>query len=84
MIFVRSGRDSLKVSRLPLDETALGTIASRLISETFGALSVSTWLFDEQGERLIRVSSTSDAEQAQSDDSTSSIAAKGSQFSRVN
>ena len=45
-----------------LDETALGTIAARLISETFGALSVSTWLFDEQGKRLIRVSSTSDAE----------------------
>ena len=45
-----------------LDETALGTIAARLISETFGALSVSTWLFDEQGERLIRVSSTSDAD----------------------
>jgi putative PEP-CTERM system histidine kinase len=59
-----------------LDETALATIASRLISETFGALSVSTWLFDEQGERLIRVSSTSDAEQAPSDDSTSSIAAR--------
>lgn len=59
-----------------LDETALATIASRLISETFGALSVSTWLFDEQGERLIRVRSTSDAEQAQRDDSTSSIAGK--------
>ena len=59
-----------------LDETALGTIATRLISETFGALSVSMWLFDEQGERLIRVSSTSDAERAQSDDSISSIAGK--------
>jgi putative PEP-CTERM system histidine kinase len=46
----------------PLDETALGTTASRLISETFGALSVSTWLFDEQRERLIRISSTSDGE----------------------
>ena len=57
-----------------LDETALGTIATRLISETFGALSVSMWLFDEQGERLIRVSSTSDAEHAHSDDSISSIA----------
>ena len=57
-----------------LDDTALGTIAARLISETFGALSVSTWLFDEHGERLIRVSSTSDAEQASSDDSTTSIA----------
>jgi putative PEP-CTERM system histidine kinase len=59
-----------------LDETALATIAARLISETFRTLSVSTWLFDEQGERLIRVSSTSDAEQAQSGDSTSSIAGK--------
>jgi putative PEP-CTERM system histidine kinase len=59
-----------------LDEAALCTTAVRLISETFGALSISTWLFDEQGERLIRVSSTSDAEQAQSDDSTSSIVGK--------
>jgi putative PEP-CTERM system histidine kinase len=58
-----------------LDETALGTIAARMISETFGALSVSTWLIDEQGERLIRVGSTSDAEQAR-DDFTSSIAGK--------
>jgi putative PEP-CTERM system histidine kinase len=57
-----------------LDETALSTIAGRLISETFGALSVSTWLFDEHGERLIRVSSTSDANQARSDDFTSLIA----------
>ena len=46
-----------------------------MISETFGALSVSTWLLDEQGERLIRVGSTSDAEQAR-DDFTSSIAGK--------
>jgi putative PEP-CTERM system histidine kinase len=61
---------------IALDETALATIASRLISETFGALSVSTWLFDEQRERLIRVSSTSDGEQTQSDDLTSSIAGK--------
>jgi putative PEP-CTERM system histidine kinase len=59
-----------------LDESALGTIAARLVSETFGALSVSTWLFDEQGERLVRVGSTSDAEHAQSDDSISSIAGK--------
>jgi putative PEP-CTERM system histidine kinase len=56
-----------------LDETALGTIASRLISETFDALSVSTWLFDEQRERLIRISSTSDAEHAQSGRLTNSI-----------
>jgi putative PEP-CTERM system histidine kinase len=59
-----------------LDETALGTTATRLISETFAALSVSMWLFDEQGERLIKVSSTSDAEHAHSDDSISSIAGK--------
>ena len=58
-----------------LDETELSTIAARMVSETFGALSVSTWLFDEQGERLIRVGSTSDAEQAR-DDFTSSIAGK--------
>ena len=59
-----------------LDEAALATIASRLISETFGALSVSTWLFDEQRERLIRVSSTSDAAQAQTEDLTNSITGK--------
>jgi putative PEP-CTERM system histidine kinase len=56
-----------------LDESALGTITARLISETFGALSVSAWLFDERGESLIRVSSTSPAEQAQRNDSTNSI-----------
>jgi putative PEP-CTERM system histidine kinase len=57
-----------------LDETALGTTAARLISETFGALSVSTWLIDQQGERLIRVGSTSNAEQAHADNFTSSVA----------
>ena len=76
MIFVKSGRDSLKVSRLPWMRPRSRIIASRLISETFGALSVSTWLFDEQGERLIRVSSTSNAEEAQSHDSISSITGK--------
>jgi putative PEP-CTERM system histidine kinase len=59
-----------------LDDTALGTIAARLISETFGALSVSTWLFDEHGERLIRVSSTSNAEQAPNHDSTTCVAGR--------
>src|SRR4029079_3450774 len=48
-----------------LDEAALSTITSRLISETFGALSVSTWLFDQQRGRLVRKSSTSDQEHAQ-------------------
>jgi putative PEP-CTERM system histidine kinase len=59
-----------------LDETALATIASRSISDTFGALSVSVWLFDEQRERLCRVSSTSDGDQVQTEDLTSSIAEK--------
>jgi putative PEP-CTERM system histidine kinase len=58
-----------------IDETALGTIASRLISETFGALSVSTWLLDEQRERLVRKSSTSDREKGP-DDVNGSISAK--------
>jgi len=57
-----------------LDETALGTIAARLISETFGALSVSMWLIDEQGEQLIQVSSTSNGEHAHTQNFTSSIA----------
>ena len=59
-----------------LDETGLGATASRLISETFGALSVSIWLFDEQRERLVRASSTSDAEQGESGDLTGSVAGK--------
>src|SRR5439155_11765601 len=54
----------------------LGTAASRLISETFGSLSVSIWLFDEQRERLVRTSSTSDAEQGESGDLRGSIAGK--------
>src|SRR4029077_10806878 len=53
-----------------LDDTALGATASRAISETFGALSVSTWLLDEQRERLIRISSTSDADQAPNHEAT--------------
>jgi putative PEP-CTERM system histidine kinase len=56
-----------------LDETALGATASRAISETFGALSVSTWLLDEQRERLIRISSTADGEQVRNEHLTSSI-----------
>ena len=59
-----------------LDETALCTIGARLISETFGALSVSIWLFEEQAERLIRVSSTSDAAQAKNDDLLNAIQSK--------
>ena len=59
-----------------LDETALAATASRLISETFDALSVSIWFFDEQRERLVRTSSTSDTEQGESGDLTGSIAGK--------
>jgi putative PEP-CTERM system histidine kinase len=59
-----------------LDETALGATASRLISDAFGALSVSIWLFDEQRERLVRASSTSDAGQGESGDLTGSVAGK--------
>jgi putative PEP-CTERM system histidine kinase len=44
-----------------IDEKALAATAGRLISETFGALSVSVWLMDEQGERLVQTSSTSGA-----------------------
>jgi putative PEP-CTERM system histidine kinase len=59
-----------------LDETALGTIAARLISETFGALSVSIWLLDQRGERLVRISSTSSGEQIHNGQCSSSIAVK--------
>ncbi|HEU0272987.1 MAG TPA: XrtA/PEP-CTERM system histidine kinase PrsK [Candidatus Udaeobacter sp.] len=61
---------------IALDETALGAIASRAISETFGALSVSTWLVDNRGERLVRVSSTSAADPANGDHLTSWITVK--------
>jgi putative PEP-CTERM system histidine kinase len=56
-----------------LDEAALGTTTSRLISETFGALSVSTWLVDEQRERLIRTGSTCGAEQSEAGGLTISL-----------
>ncbi len=59
-----------------LDESSLATTAVRLISETFGALSVSIWLLDEQGGRLTRVSSTFDAEPIQSADPRSWIIGK--------
>ncbi len=56
-----------------LDEAALSATASRLISETFGALSVSTWLVDGQRERLIRASSTCGAEQSEDRELTISM-----------
>src|SRR4029077_9590251 len=43
-----------------LEETSLTAAASRLISETFGALSVSIWLFDDHCEYLIRFGSTAE------------------------
>jgi putative PEP-CTERM system histidine kinase len=59
-----------------LDEAGLCAAASRLISETFNALSVSIWLFDEQQERLVRASSTLHSEQEQAADSPREVAAK--------
>jgi putative PEP-CTERM system histidine kinase len=48
-----------------LDEVALSAKASRLISETFGALSVSIWLVDKQRECLVRAGSTCGAEHSE-------------------
>ena len=59
-----------------LDEAGLCAVASRLISETFNALSVSIWLFDEQQERLVRASSTLHSEREQAAGSTREVAAK--------
>jgi putative PEP-CTERM system histidine kinase len=59
-----------------LDEAALSATASRLISETFGALSVSTWLVDNQRECLIRTGSTSGAGQTESHDETQLMTAE--------
>src|SRR4029077_12418861 len=59
-----------------LDEAGVCDAASRLISETFNALSVSIWLLDSQYERLVRASSTLHSEQEQAGDSTREVAAK--------
>ncbi len=59
-----------------LDETALSATASQLISETFGALSVSTWLVDKQRECLIRAGSTCRAEQTEAEDLTKLMTAE--------
>jgi putative PEP-CTERM system histidine kinase len=48
-----------------LDEVALSATASRLISETFGALSVSIWLVDKPRECLVRAGSTCGAEHSE-------------------
>jgi putative PEP-CTERM system histidine kinase len=59
-----------------LDEAGLCAAASRLISESFNALSVSIWLFDEQHERLVRASSTSHSEWEHAGDAAREVAAK--------
>src|SRR5438067_737852 len=58
-----------------LEETPLSATASRLISETFSALSVSIWLFDENREHLIRLASTAQATPDPSADARDSIKA---------
>src|SRR5207249_4619365 len=59
-----------------LDEAGLCAAASRLISESFNALSVSIWLFDGQHERLVRASSTSHSEREHAGDPARGVAAK--------
>ena len=59
-----------------LDEAALSATASRLISETFGALSVSTWLVDEQRPCLARAGSTCGPEQSEGGELTISMTAE--------
>lgn len=51
-----------------LDDADLCAGASKLISETFNTLSVSIWLFDEQRERLVQLSSTSNSERQEAGD----------------
>jgi putative PEP-CTERM system histidine kinase len=59
-----------------VDEAALSATASQLISETFGALSVSTWLLDKQRECLIRAGSTCRAEQTEPENVTKLMTAE--------
>ncbi len=51
-----------RASSAPLDPESLSATVARLISEIFGALSVSVWLVNPQQDRLVRAGSTSDAE----------------------
>jgi putative PEP-CTERM system histidine kinase len=68
-------RFTLSMSNV-FDGADLCHAASRLVSETFNALSVSIWLFNEQRDRLIQTSSTSDAKQVQAEEPAREIAAK--------
>ncbi len=45
-----------------VDEPGLCLVTSRFIAETFNALSVSVWLFDEHRQRLVQKSSTADSD----------------------
>jgi putative PEP-CTERM system histidine kinase len=51
----------------PRDPSALCAAVARLLSETFGALSVSIWLADSQNDRLVIVASTSGAPRIDTD-----------------
>lgn len=59
-----------------LDEAELCGAASRLISETCHALSVSIWLFNKERDRLMQASSTSDVERLQADEPAREVAFK--------
>jgi putative PEP-CTERM system histidine kinase len=59
-----------------LDEAGLCASASRLISESFNALSVSIWLFDEGQARLVRASSTSSSDRENASNPAREVAAK--------
>src|SRR4029077_15968975 len=50
-----------------LDQRGLCSVAAKLISETFNVLSVTTWLIDEQGGRLLLGASTSQTTPTASD-----------------
>lgn len=58
-----------------LEEAPLTATASRLVSETFQALSVSIWLFDEDREHLSRLASTAQATPEPGADARDSIIA---------
>jgi putative PEP-CTERM system histidine kinase len=56
--FRKTWTDLTRSTSAVLDEVELSEASSKLLSETFHALSVSIWLFDERQEQLVRASST--------------------------
>ena len=52
-----------------LEQTGLCAAAAKLISETFNALSVTIWLFDQQQQRLVLATSTSQLARGAQDES---------------